>query len=72
MDTRSRFNELFQKVLDKHGSLSDAIRAAGIDPYDNEGLKIRRTIERRKEQNVNWWDVFALMGLLSFRKRRKS
>lgn len=68
----STFTALLDKVKEKHGTLADAMRAADVDPSGSDGRLLRRTIERRiTKDSANLWDLLALRGLLSFRRRKR-
>lgn len=71
METPNEFITLRRKVEAKHGSLADAIRAGGVDPTSSVGKLIRRNIELKTAgtRPVRIWDLWALRGLLSMRKR---
>lgn len=72
MNDLSPFAELLDRVREKHGTLSNAFRAAGLDPDSRAGKNTRRLVEKKinGDSPVKAWDVWALRGLLSLRKRR--
>lgn len=72
MEKSNLFKQMLDQLREKHGTLADAFRAAGVDPNESEARQARRTIERRMSgQNVNLWDLWALRGLLSFRRKNR-
>ena len=72
MENLPKINRILDRVRDKHGTLSDAFRAAGLDPGSRVGKNTRRLIEQKVQgiRPVKPWDLWALRGLLSFRKKR--
>ena len=76
------FNYLLVEVMSKQETspervseramLADALRAGGLDPNSRTGRNVRRLIERKAAGTnpVSEWDVWALRGLLTFRKKK--
>lgn len=72
MNIREQFLSLLAQVRTKHGTLADAMRAGGVDPDTKEGKSVRRLIElksRSEKHAPRAWDIWAIRGLLSLRKR---
>ena len=69
---QEKFISLLGELTSKHGTLADALRAGGLDPNSRTGRNVRRLIERKAggTNPVSEWDVWALRGLLAFRKKK--
>lgn len=69
---QEKFISLLERVKKKHSTLSAAMRAGGVDPTSTLGLRIRRLIEQKAsgDRRVKPWDLWALQGLLTFRKKK--